>query len=117
MRRERGAYRGATSYRHGVADPPVPPPSSADADPGDASHAARTRRHPRYGRFIGAGAVAGVLVALVLVAFAAGPTRQFGVGQVVVYLGALLAFVGGLLGGGVAVVLEGRSQRDRPPSP
>ena len=66
----------------------------------------RTRRSPRYVAFLGTGAVAGLVVALVL---ALGPGAVVGDrGRLIAYLCALLAGLGALLGGVVAVVIEGR---------
>ncbi len=65
-----------------------------------------SRRPPRYAAFLATGAVAGLVVALVL---ALGPGEVAGdEARVIGYLGALLAGLGALLGGVVAVLLEGR---------
>jgi hypothetical protein len=66
----------------------------------------RVRRSPRYVAFLGTGAVVGVVAGIVL---ALGP----GAGvddkvRLLAYLCALLAGLGALLGGVVALVLEGR---------
>jgi hypothetical protein len=66
----------------------------------------RVRRSPRYIAFLGTGAVVGVVAGIVL---ALGP----GAGvddkvRLLAYLCALLAGLGALLGGVVALVLEGR---------
>ena len=66
----------------------------------------RTRRTPRYAAFLGTGALVGVVAAFVL-AFGPGsgvddPRR------LLAYLCALLAGLGALLGGAIAVILEGR---------
>jgi hypothetical protein len=66
----------------------------------------RTRRTPRYAAFLGTGALVGVVAAFVL---ALGPGS--GVDdprRLLAYLCALLAGLGALLGGVIAVVLEGR---------
>jgi hypothetical protein len=64
-----------------------------------------TTRTPRYGRFIGTGAVLGVLIALVL-ATVQGGTEQYSAAAAFGYLALLLGPIGGLLGGAVAVLLE-----------
>ncbi|RJK94325.1 hypothetical protein [Vallicoccus soli] len=69
-----------------------------------------SRRRPRYEAFIGTGAVAGVVLALVLAAVRP-QVQGFSPSSVVLYLGLLLAVVGGLLGGLVAVGLERRAER------
>ncbi len=64
------------------------------------------RRAPRYGAFLGTGAVLGLVVALVLVL---GPGSAVEDGRGVLgYLSALLAGLGALTGGALAVLLEGR---------
>jgi hypothetical protein len=68
----------------------------------------RTRRNPRYAAFLGTGAALGLLVAFVL---ALGP----GAGvddprRLLAYLCALLAGLGALLGGAIAVIIEGRKR-------
>lgn len=66
----------------------------------------RTRRSPRYAAFLVTGAVVGLVVALVL-AFGPGSTVD-DPRRLLAYLCALLAGIGALLGGAVAVLLEGR---------
>ena len=64
------------------------------------------RRTPRYAAFLGTGAVVGVLAAVVLVL---GPGAHVDdTRRLLLYLAALLAGLGALLGGVVAVLLEGR---------
>lgn len=68
----------------------------------------RTRRSPRYVAFLGTGAVVGLVVAFVL---ALGPGS--GVDdprRLLAYLCALLAGLGALLGGAIAVIIEGRKR-------
>jgi hypothetical protein len=68
----------------------------------------RTRRNPRYAAFLGTGAVVGLVAAIVL---ALGPGS--GVDdprRLLAYLCALLAGLGALLGGAIAVILEGRKR-------
>jgi hypothetical protein len=63
------------------------------------------RRAPRYRAFIGTGAVAGAVLAVVLTALFPDDGR-FSTGSVMAYLAISLALVGGLVGGAVAVVVE-----------
>ena len=69
----------------------------------------RTRRSPRYLRFLGTGALVGVLVALVLTLRRSGQVEQPWV--LFLYLAIVLGVVGGILGGLAAVVLEARRAR------
>ena len=69
----------------------------------------RTRRSPRYLRFLVTGGLAGVLVAALLTVRRAGQAEQPWV--LFLYLAIVLAVVGGILGGLVAVVLESRRAR------
>jgi hypothetical protein len=74
-----------------------------------------TRRPaPRYLSFLVSGALVGVLVTLVVVAVRGSAVERPSV--LFFYLGILLAGVGALLGGLVAVVIEsrGRSRRGSP---
>ena len=65
-----------------------------------------TRRHPRYLSFLVTGGLVGLLVAVVLVL---GPGSDVdNRGRLLAYLAALLTGLGALLGGGLAVLLEGR---------
>ena len=66
----------------------------------------RIRRSPRYVAFLGTGAVVGVVAGIVL-AFGPGAGVDDKV-RLLAYLCALLAGLGALLGGVVALVLEGR---------
>lgn len=68
-----------------------------------------TGRTPRYAAFLGTGTVLGLVAALALVSQAdgAGGARP----RLLLYLAALLAGCGALLGGAVAVVLEARRHR------
>ena len=65
------------------------------------------RRAPKYGAFLITGAAVGVLVAVV--AALAGPSDP-GVsrGPLLGYLAVLLGLLGGLIGGGVALLLDRR---------
>jgi hypothetical protein len=66
----------------------------------------RTRRNPRYVAFLGTGAVLGLVTAFVL---ALGPGADVeDPRRLLAYLCALLAGLGALLGGALAVLLEGR---------
>jgi hypothetical protein len=73
------------------------------------------RRAPRYLRFLVSGAFAGVLVTLVVVAVRASVIERPAL--LFFYLGLLLAGIGALLGGLVAVVLEARHRSPRRQSP
>jgi len=65
-----------------------------------------TRRRPRYGSFLASGGLVGLVVtALVVLGPGADAERR---GQLLFYLAILLAGTGALLGGLVAVLLEGR---------
>jgi hypothetical protein len=65
----------------------------------------RVRRAPRYGAFLGTGAVVGLLAALV--GGLTGPgDPSVGRGPLVGYLALSLGLLGALLGGGVAVLIE-----------
>ena len=67
---------------------------------------ARTRRNPRYVAFLGTGAVLGLVAALLLtLGPGSGVDDQV---RLLAYLSALLAGLGALVGGAVAVLLEGR---------
>ncbi len=70
-------------------------------------------RYPRYSRFIMAGAAVGFAVSVVLVFAFATPTGDYSRQQIVFYLGAILAALGALLGGAIAVLLEARGRRRR----
>ncbi|MEJ3403663.1 hypothetical protein WDJ51_02840 [Rathayibacter sp. YIM 133350] len=65
------------------------------------------RRSPRYWRFMGLGAILGVVIALVLT-FAFPANDAYNVGQVFGFLVLFLGVVGLALGGLVAVVLDRR---------
>ncbi len=75
-------------------------------------HQLRVRRSPRYGAFLGTGAVLGLLIALV--SGATGPVDpQTGRAKLIGYLAMTLVLLGALVGAGVAVVLERFSRRSR----
>jgi hypothetical protein len=68
----------------------------------------RPRRSPRYASFLVTGGVVGLLcTAVVVLGPGADVERR---GQLVFYLGVLLAGIGALLGGLAAVVIEGRRE-------
>ena len=75
----------------------------------------RPSRSPQYVRFIGSGALLGALVAFV-VARLAPRTTQFSWTDVLLYLGLIAVLVGGLLGGLLAVLLDGRGTTAGAPS-
>ena len=65
----------------------------------------RLRRAPRYRAFVFTGVLAGLVIALVLSAVTADsvqPTNR----SVLVYLVLILALVGGVIGGGLALLVE-----------
>jgi hypothetical protein len=68
-----------------------------------------TRRTPRYAAFLGTGAVVGVVVAIVLLLTVGDDVQDSR--RLLFYLCALLAGIGALLGGLVAVLVEGRRPR------
>jgi hypothetical protein len=70
---------------------------------------------PRYARFLGSGALVGVLVTLVVVAVRASAVERPVL--LLFYLGLLLAGIGALVGGLLAVVLEARLRSTRRGSP
>ncbi|MHB1614042.1 MAG: hypothetical protein ACYCXA_07120 [Actinomycetes bacterium] len=72
------------------------------------------RRAPRYARMIVTGIVLGSLVAALLAYASRGQDGSYSWGQVALYLGVLLAAFGGLVGGFVAVRLDGEAARPRP---
>jgi len=76
----------------------------------------RRTRVPKYPVFIGLGVVLGVLVAgavTLLTPLDPDPVtgQQYSYGKVLGYTSIVLALVGGLLGGGVAVLLDRRRRR------
>lgn len=66
------------------------------------------RRSPAFLRWIGSGAVVGFLVGLVMAVVSA-DAANYGLGSQVAYLGVMFAFVGALLGGLVAVLVDRRA--------
>jgi hypothetical protein len=70
------------------------------------------RRAPRYRAFLLTGAGIGAVLGIVLTTVVPDRGGQFSTGTVLGYLAAVLALVGALVGGAVAVVLE---RRDRHP--
>ncbi|NHC14481.1 hypothetical protein [Motilibacter deserti] len=64
-------------------------------------------RTPRYARFIWTGVLAGLALAFVLALVRSG--EGFGAGTALVYLGALFATIGGVVGALAAVLLERRT--------
>ncbi len=75
------------------------------------------RRYPRYSRFIWAGAIAGFVAAVVLTLTVGEEPERYSRGQVVFYVGVVLAGAGALLGGVVAVLLESLARRGPRRSP
>jgi len=82
------------------------PPGPSDAELAAALHA-RRRAAPRYRVFIGVGILIGVVAASVVTSVFA-DTSEYEASSVLGYTAVLLALVGGLLGGGVAVLLDRR---------
>jgi len=81
------------------------------------------RPTPRYASFLATGALLGVAITVVVV-LVRGPGGDIDTEKLFFYLGLLLAGIGALLGGIVAVVLEGRraptaasAREDRKPPP
>jgi hypothetical protein len=75
----------------------------------------RIRRSPRYLRFMGVGAVLGVIAALILtIAFPA--VAQFSPTQVFGFLGLFLVVIGGALGAVVALLLDRAGSRRAKPA-
>jgi O-antigen ligase len=71
------------------------------------------RRNPRYASFLVTGGLVGLLAtAVVVLGPGADESRR---GQLIFYLGILLVGIGALLGGLVAVLMEGRHKS--PPRP
>ena len=70
----------------------------------------RVRRSPKVGVFLALGAVAGALVALVFIAISPADP-QVPTPQALGFLILLLAPVGALVGGGVAVVIDAVGER------
>lgn len=92
--------------------PPDGPAGPTQQQLDDAVRGTR-RSRPKYGVFIGLGVVLGLAAALVLTATTdAQPLRQgqeqFSDTSVIGYTALVLALLGGLLGGGVAVLLDRR---------
>ncbi len=116
MRRVTGAAADCgTQYRRRVSDEAAPEaaghPAGAARDlAGDpAGHLdvrqVRVRRAPRYGRFLGTGAVLGLLAALV--GGLTGPgDPSVGRGALVGYLALAFGLLGALAGGATAVLIE-----------
>ncbi len=63
-------------------------------------------RYPRYGRFVTTGAALGFLAAVLLVRFAGDHDHRYSGGATLLYTGLIFGFVGGILGGALALVLE-----------
>jgi hypothetical protein len=75
----------------------------------------RIRRSPRYLRFMGAGAVLGVIAALILtIAFP--DAAEFSPSQVFGFLGLFLVAIGGALGAVVALLLDRSGSRRAKPA-
>lgn len=86
---------------------PTPGASHGERPPLDQMVQVRRRRSPKYPVFIGLGVSLGVLVAVVLT-YALPATQQYGYRSVVGYTALTLGLVGGLVGGGVALLLDRR---------
>jgi hypothetical protein len=65
----------------------------------------RLRRAPRYRAFVLTGVMAGVLVALVVSRLTA-DAPEFSSGSILGYLAVILGLIGGVLGAGVAILVE-----------
>jgi hypothetical protein len=90
-----------------------PPPGDPGSDPARGPvRRLRVRRAPRYEVFIGAGALVGLLLAVVTGGTGVADP-QTGRAKLIGYLAMGLMLVGGLLGGAVAVALEAFSRRSR----
>jgi hypothetical protein len=99
----------------GVSEQQGEPDAAADAVPGaedgppDESPRAvqvHVRRAPKYRSFVFAGAVVGVLLALIAIAVLGDPDSRFSPSTRTWYLAAIGLLIGGLLGGAVAVLVE-----------
>jgi hypothetical protein len=106
-----GSGRDATVAGVAESDGAGPDRTGArEPEPGSPAQAVRPRlatlrRAPRYRSFIVTGAVLGFLLALLLVQLFPDDGR-FSTNSVVGYVGVTFALIGGLIGGGVAVLLE-----------
>jgi len=92
----------------GTGEPAGPTSGRDGPSPEQLAGAVRARRRsaPRYRVFIGIGVLVGVFAAFLVTTTAEG--GEFEAGSVLGYTALLLALVGGLLGGGVAVLLDRR---------
>lgn len=93
-----------------VASPPAAPDAPAPERPAPERPAPQPRqvelrRAPRYRAFVLTGALAGVLAALVVSRLTA-DDPQFSAGSILGYLAVILGLIGGVLGGGVAILVE-----------
>ncbi len=70
---------------------------------------ARRMSAPRYGVFIGAGVVLGVVAAAVATFYASTTNDDYSLRAIFGYTALLLGLVGGLLGGALAVLLDRRT--------
>lgn len=93
--------------RPAAPEPSRPPVAGPTPEQLVAAVHARRRSAPRYRVFVGLGVLAGVVAAVVLTSFSSGD-GGYGAGSVLGYTALLLALVGGLLGGAVAVLLDRR---------
>ncbi|HEU4676019.1 MAG TPA: hypothetical protein VFS29_08530 [Motilibacteraceae bacterium] len=73
----------------------------------------RSARRPRFGAWIGTGAAAGVVVALLLT-LSASPAGGYSRHQVALYLVLVLGSAGALLSGVAAALLDARADRREP---
>jgi hypothetical protein len=83
------------------------PAQPAQRPPVEQMTRVRRTRSPKWGVFIGLGVLVGVLVAGAAT-FALPVTDEYGYGTVLAYTALVLALVGGLLGGVVALLLDRR---------
>ena len=99
----------ARQHPGGSADATAPPLPAAAPVP--EPRQVRMRRAPRYRAFVFTGVLAGLAVALVL-SLVTADSAQLTNRSVLVYLVLILALVGGVIGGGLALLAE-RPRRGR----
>jgi anti-sigma factor RsiW len=101
-------------------DDAAPRPQAAPAEPSpaperqaaDEPRQVRLRRAPRYRAFVATGAVAGLVIAFGLSRIAA-DDAQYSNRSVLGYLVVILALIGAVIGGGLAVLVERPSRGGR----
>ncbi len=76
----------------------------------DGAQQVRLRRAPRYRAFVVSGVVAGILLGVVLAFVVEPPTgpEEFSRGTIVRYFAVILGLLGGVVGAGLAVLVERR---------